>query len=1180
VCAAIGGLARASVNALHSPCLTTVCDSCADTCQSNANTHHQNASASLEFDSILPTVNVPHSLPVSVGVASAARQLHLNALSSVKDDQSVDQQYPLSDLSSVLNNETLIGPQTPCADAAHLTQYPLCDSFSDVSASLHVGEPASLLQFPLDDSPESIAAALHRETDNFAITVDRVEPVTHCQLQEPTVQHDGKLVHQLSVHHSSLSESTDDVNTADRHDSDFLTSSNTSVNSRGSRLQVNKDISDTNFQNIFVSYSLSPASNDESVDVVSKTAKSVIQCLASDTIPSMLPRVRQSDHTDTSVDRHASSPVDPQLGSVAATYSKTVPALDIITDLHHVSSSASAVLLPAADCIVQPTDSKLPVSGPASPSASVELGCVGPVDAINHASKMSGMSAVSDTVQLTDSELPSSITCDTVIRQLVGMSDDKEPTDSQTGLVLLDMSASDIAKSLRNAADGSEASDVLLPAVQTSVNVGPTVVTNSGSVNHDAHGGIVTGSAEHSDMVVQDQTVCDNHTNDFVIITEVLANIVSQAQYLAVSAEKSSDMSQSDSVLVHDEDTGSESDDDDLGDSVKRILAKYRVRRGPVGSDSMQACSSAKVGNVLMLDADDFLLNVAQREDTSTARDTDTYSDSSDDTLASRVKALLLKEQQVSGREILSTVMTQKTSDVMSLSSSRSTPVDYSNLSRELNEIQMQLDSLRNREKNSVGSSSSSVCMRSPVTDVSEMQESLSVFVQQKTDVDQLLQCSMVGHAGDGLHVDHCGSVSKADTATAVPLALVNAELDKAHWDFTTSPNRQSTADVTSVQNLVEPLMSPSNSTSCSVTSVPGTKFAHSYTLLPDYKQRRSRESSTDRSELVNTADEVQNTMSSTGSKQLLYTDVRRLPVKQTVNYTDGTRGVQDSSTMDDAGSEVSSLQTDVLQSESSIHPQVDEWRLARGSAVEAASQQSSTDMIQASTDGNSSAHDYFAELLKHSSVAAAANQQMLVLTDDECCQSDVLLSDRHTMKSIHPPPAAQLDKGTMARFDQGTTLLSTGASNDSLVAQALDRNVQQTENFNSQLRTDAVVSPYMRKSYLFDSDMQKVTCNAQFVSSAGLEFTPLAELPHGRESSASGSYDGDNEQLFSDLQSYNDVGEVKVCSEDVEQQLATDATDSSCDVDVSVSCLRATRSVQTVGSHSPGSGTVLQPYQ
>ena len=761
VSVAIGCLSRPSVNALHSPCLLTVSESCAYTCQLNtADIHHQNAAPGFEPCSA-PRATVSHNLPVNEAaqcVVSAAGQSQLVPLSSAVDDQSVDRQchwtqYPHADMSSVLNEQTLVSSRTPCLNAAELSQHPLCDSSSDAA------ELVSLLQFPFDDSPDITAA----EADN-AVVMDRGIPESRIELQESELQRDCELVKQPSVHQFSLSLPAADVNYA-------AAAAVNSCSSEPVNSHDNKYVGDADLQNMSVSFSLSSTNTphfNNTVDLSNKTDESDNHCLASGTTsPSTLSHVKQPDNTDTLINVSATDlfTVDPPLGTVTVTDSIVVPTevplASTVTDLLSARSSASASSLPSADGIVWLTDSKLPDSGQASSYASVELGHVGQVDTFDDACKMSDTSAVvggSHAVLLTDLEVPPFTTCDSAVRNLVGMTDDKEQCGDPMKLLLLETSSLDHPKSFRNAADGSEASDILLSAVQTKAVVSPITAACSGSANHSSHYVMVSGShdgvSSQSVTVEQSHAVSDDHQPHESVVsdrngdkTEMLADIGSQERHSTMFTQKPSDTVESDLALTLQQADEIESDDDDLGENIKMILAKYRVRRGPVGSDSMPVASSTPLDNVLVLDADDPLLQSGHQEDSSIARDTDTCSSSSDDTLASRVKALLIKERQESGSRILpaavSNVTSQSTSGVPSVCSSRGTAVDYDNLFRELSEIQMKLDDMRNSETSSVGhqcSRSGSPQIRSPDTDVSLMQESLGVFVQQKACIDQLMQ--------------------------------------------------------------------------------------------------------------------------------------------------------------------------------------------------------------------------------------------------------------------------------------------------------------------------------------------------------------------------------------------------------------------------------------------------------
>ena len=1306
--AAIGCLSRQSVDALHSPYLTTVCDGSADPCQLNANVRRQNAAGASELHVTSPAVNVSRSSPLSEDThsrVSAAGQAQLCPPSFPVENESVEEQcqltqYPLADLSSVLAEQTLVSVQTSRADAAQLTQYPLSDNSSD--ASVHGAEMVSPAQFPLAASPNDVIAALHHDADD-ATMVDRSGTGSCVELQESGMQCHCEPVQQLSEDQSSLSVSAGDVNAADQHSSMTFTTADGGVNSCNNQLADDQGKYNGVDLLVFVSInkrssvsrSLSPAYSadfNRAVDPSDKMLKSDGRCLASGNSPSILTDMK-TEYVNKIDKTGLSSAIlttdNPRLDrdeSVIVTDSKTVPAeakvLESVEDLLSVSSSAVAGSLPTAGYVVQQSDNKLPDSGwPLSSSAFVEQAGSAQLDAC----KTSDLSAVfADSGR--DQNVPldhNAVASDSAVSKFAGMqTDDKEQTGNQAELLPSERSSTDDAESLRNAADGSEASDILSSAVKMSTNVSHITAAQSiGSVSHTARCVIVTGSddssiiTEKSGAVTQGHCMSDHHQPcDSVIIDtnrdeiELSVNVESHPQHLTVVSQDSSEVVDTDHLaLPLEQDSGSEFDEDDhLGDNVKMILAKYRIRRGPIGSDSTPVATSAKIDSVLLLDADDSLLLSGQHTESNTAKDIDTCScsDSSDDTLAVRVKALLIREQQQSSSKTLPTTasseLSQGTGKVPSVCSSESTSVDYSSLSRELNEIQMNLDSMRNSESSCLGSqqsSTSSSCIHSPVTDMSVTQEPHGLVVQQKTCLDQLLQHRLVGHDGDSLHVDYSGFVSKAgagildfrrveaDTLGSVsghqsemslisvlsiggntkPLATLRAELDSGHCqDSTALVNKdllRTGTDVQTVQRPVQPLMTLSNSSAFSLMSASGTKFADSYTS--GQSLHKSSESLLSRSELMSTADE--DVMSSTGSLNLERFYAHKLGDGQNVNVSDSDRNVQDSSAVHDTVSKASSLQTDMRQSESTSYTHLDDFRSTHDQSTTAEAavkklEQSLSSLIRTCRNNTSSASNVYSnlhevELLKQSSVdAALANHQLPALSDDDCHLSETELSHScsdscglspvpkespiNVLRSVHPLLAVQLDgAAAAAQFDRSIELRSPTACNDSLSSQSFDKNVQQTESSTPRRMKREKLNEYQVRNQLMsysDTDRllhvlqscsfgfsnQTVTTDAQFMSMAHLQFTPLAELPHGCGSSESDSYDGDNEQLLTDQQSYDGVSELRSFSADDGPRLSADRTPVNYGVDVSVLCLDAARSTQTAVSESPPNLNLLQPYQ
>ena len=1318
VCPAIGCLSSQSMDAVHSPYLTTVYDHSADACQLNADV--QTAASAVDLLGTSPAVNVPRSLPVTEatqGLVCTAERSHVGAQSSVIEGQSVDEvcqltQYPLSDLSSVLAEQTLIGSQSPWSDVAQLTQYPLSDSSSN--ASVRAGEPPSLLQIPLNDSPSNVGSVLHREADTAAMDQGDIE--THVQLQGSDIQHHCE----PSVHQLSLSVSDDQhggggvisdqhggdsliselhgcgsvtlsdqhgggsVMSLDQHDGGSVTlldqhggdSLISDLHGGGSVISdqhgggsVTSSKADTavtscSYQqaddqhkhddadlivsvSTIVSRPLSPAENN-AVHSSSTTVESDVMCLASGTEPSVISHVK-SDYVGTPTDKTDLNPAvlttgGPQLDrdeSATVADCKAVPAgantLSSVTDLQSMSSSATAV---SARCIVLPSDNKLPDSGWASSSSSayVDQGCGVHVDVFNDARKMSDEApVVSDRDQR-------AVTADGAVRELVAMlTDDSGQTCNQLKLLPVERSSRDDAVSFRNAADGSEASDVF-SAVQTSANVSDIAAAQSSRpVGQNALCGIVTGldnSANvHSVITEQNGTITRGHSvsndqqphNSVICNTdgdkvELTAGGESQPQQLMTLRDPSDVMDTDHHALPLEPDSGSEFDEEQLGDDVKMILAKYRIRRGPIGSDSVPVAGSAKTDNVLMLDADDSLLQNGRQTDGITARDVDTSSHLSDDTLAVRVKALLIKEQQQSSGRILPTatasVISQGASHVLSVCTSQGTSVDYSNLSRELNDIQMNLDSMRNSEKSSScgqRSSTSSPCVCSPVTDASLTQEPRDVLVQQKLYLDEMLQHGSVGLAGERLCVDYDGFAAtsdlrlvEADTwrsrsrhqhemslaspphvgGDTKPVTTLKAELDTGQKSMTLANKDllQTRAAAKTVQRPAQVQMTLSNTTAGSLASTAGTKAADSYTSLPGQSLRKSRESARSRNELLHTADE--DTMSTSGSRHLEHVCADGQYV------SDSKRDVQDSSavqyTLHDTISEVSSLQTDIRQSESASSTCLDDFRSAhdQGTSVEAVVKKlelSVSNLIQTQrrdSSSASSADSYMpeTELLKWSLIeATSANKQLPASYDDGYHLTETRLSQSfsescglspvrnrsplHTMSSIHSLLAMQLDNAAAAQSDWNVELQSPTAYSGRLSCQSFDGHLRQTEG-SSQRGT----------GHEKQND-DRIPNQSVFVSTAHLQFTPLAEMPRGLDSSDSGSYDDDTEQPLTDRLSYDDDSDMRTYSADGGQPLSADRTLGGYGLDVNVSSLDVARNTQTV-SWSPANVNLLQPYQ
>jgi len=1029
-------------------------------------------------------MNVSHSLPASTGtqhVFAAAGQLQPDPVSCLIQDRSVDQlshltQYPLSDLSSVLAEQTLVSPQT--LFAKDVTQYPLSDSSSD--SSRHAAEPESLQQFRLSDSPDNTTAAVHGETDNTTM-IDR----SSTQVKESSVPHISGPANRgpFSVNY------TDNIVEADEHGSVCIKSDNAAAggtDSIGSELADGQGKSDAN---------------------------------------------------------------------VAVT-----------------------------DAVTKSGWTSLPVS--------VDPGCMHQHDVSSERSAVAAAAAGSSLEQLKSD----------------GAVDDAEQTSRQIQLLLMETSDTGGAECLRNVVDGSEMSN-LLSAAQTSVHV--SVAHSSRPADDSAQFGILNGNADigndqsvtaqPSNTGVERRSVSLDHQHDSAVIrqtdgckAEILASIDSQPQHSTTETGKPLDVWDGDLPLLLEQDSGREFDADDLAEDVKMILAKYRIRRVPIGSDSMPFASSENVDNVSVPDAVD-------------PRDLDTCSSSSDDTLASRIKALLINAQN---EKLLPTsqhatsasdVTSQSTSSVHLVSGRQNSSVDYSCLSRELDEIQMNLDSMRNSEKSSLGSHRSSDGLPRIQNEVVVTPESLAVLLQQKTRIDQLLAHSLVGHADNSLPVDDRGFISDADvggtlrtesvlfehqhrvlpssvlttSGTAKPLIALQAELDNDRCQNSNSlvskDLLQRRTNVKTVDRSVQPLVVLlSNSTTAGAVSV-------SHMSVSSQTSRKSFESLGSRTELLGTVDDVEDRVPSIGSQNLKQFYVDKLASGQHVTESSG--GVPEYDAVHYTVSEVSSIHTDRHQSDSASCTQLGSAHSDDNSVEAAVKQlkQNLANLPQSDTHDTSPTSDAYRyhrepELLKH--LSAATGQQIPALCDDEYCLSEARLSPScsascdllpvpkhssiNTMRRAHPL-SSQLEKVAAVQFDHGIELQSAAASNASSSVWSLDRNVKWTENptqlrtehekdrgytMSNQLLSDNEEDRYMQESYSVSSNKEMFSVSTQFVSTADVQLTPLAQVPRG-DSSDNGSYDGDNELPSTDRHNY-------------------DAADS----------------VQAVISYSPASVYVLQPYQ
>ena len=1262
------------MHAVFSPYLTSVSDSSTNTCQMNAS--HTTAAGS-ELSHTLLAVDVSHSLPVSTGsqfLVTASEHLQLAAASSVTEDQSVDRQspltqYPLSDLSSVLAEQTLVGSQTPCASSTEVTQYPLSDSSSD--SSRHAAEPASLLQFRLDDSPDNVIGALNHETDNSTMTDSSSSLV---RVPESSVQCDSERVNHCLLAVKSADE-------ADRHDSGCMASGDASADTKN----INNELADgqgkcdgngdllmslgTNTSRP-VPCSLSPIN---SVDF-SKTVDTSDKILEPGDVDRYVALGTCSSHVKhTSTEADTAGPesavlttVNVQLascysGSESVTGTKALLTVDeilsTVVDLQCSDSSSITMSLPAAGSVIRPRDENSLDAGWASLPASVELQCITHLDVSDDDCEIATAAAVVDG-SIHQLEMPAGLTA--VTSDSAGVTDDKEQTGNQRRLLLMETLGTDSAECLRNVADGFEEL-ANLSAAQTSVSATNSIAAHSRrpvddgapcigvsvsdyNVNYQSLATeltcpVIQGHSDSASLHLCGSVVRETDRSE----PQILASIESQSQHVTMVTEKLPDMRHVDVALPLEQDSESEFNGDDLGEDVKMILAKYRVRRAPIGSDSTPVYSSANVDNVLTSDAVDSL-----SKDASTVRDLDTYSTSSDDSLANRVKDLLIKAQRQNHTATLPTaasdVTSQSASTVSSVCSSRNTSVDYSNLSRELNEIQMNLDSMRNSEKhgsNSHYSSSGSPCIRNQVVDEFMRRESLALLLQQKAHLDESVQHDSVGRAGDSFLADECRFVSNADAATSVvkqtegesvlfehqrevstssiftssgtskPLMALSAELGRGHSHDSNTLVKTGT-DVKTVKRYMQPLVLLSSSATFSPVSVEQIQFADM--SLPDHMSHKAFETLGSRTEVLSAVDDVEDMVSNIGSQnqQHFYADKLADGQNATVSCRDM---VQLSAAEDDTVSEVSSIHTDIHQSESTSYTQVDDCRSshAENTNVEAAVkhlEQKLSNLLRADRYSMSPSHDANSgdcevDLLKQSTAKAASDQQIPAPYNDEYRLSETGLSQSYSMScDLSPvlkhssfntimaahPMSTQIDKTAAVQFDQSTELQSSAACNDNSSIRYLDRNAQQMENLrqlrtehekrkgykiSNQLQSDNEDGrwPYIHESYSVSSN-KEMSLGTQFVSTGDVQFMPLVPLPRGDDSSDNGSYDGDNELPLTDRQSYVGDSEVRCGGNAV---VLVDETLIGSD---DASCLHAADSTQAVSSYSSASVNLLQPYQ
>ena len=998
---------------------------------------------------------------------------------------------------------------------------------------------------------------------------------------------------------------------------------------------------------------------DRMVNTLNNADKSDDRCLPSDTDPCAPSHVKQSDRAVTLVDNTGFNLAVPvsvgqSLGScfgggpsVDVADCNTVPAeaklVDIVADPQFAFLPTFAVPSPAVSPVVQPTGDKVSDSGRASSSASDELACIGRLNVVSDACKMSDAAAEAGAggcLLLTDFKLPpddrAAATCAGAVRRTVGIIDYTDHGCREMRPQPSGRSGLENTEGVRNVADGSEASEILSTAVQTSVNI--TAADSNASANDSADcGGVNSGSGQQVATqqsglsVIQHRSMTDSHHqphNSLVNDTnkdrmEILASIERQVQLTTMVAQKPSVTMDFDLALPLEQDSGSELDEGGLRDSVKMILAKYRIRRGPVGSDRMPVSSSVKTDNVLMLDADDPPLPSDHQKDSNAARDFDISSDTSDDTLGSRVRALLLKQHQEGSSAVLSTaagVMSQTSSGEPSTRSSQNTSLDYGSLSRELEEIQMNLESMRNSEKSSLGSRRSSVssrCVHSPVTDDFMMPESRDVLVQQKKHSDQMDvdDRGFVSNAASALVAQHEAGTLNTESvprghqremapsslpsinAAAKPLTALAPELDRGHSTdsvaLTSMDLLLTGTDVKTVERSLRATVSLNSIATLNLASV----LADSCTSLPAPTSHESVESSGSRNMLISTGGEVVDMVSS------IVSHTPSVGQPAAVSYSNGDvidlSAVHD--VVRDTVSEVSSLHTDVHQSRSTSYTQLDDCRLVRapGTSVEAAVkqlEQSLSNLNQTrhnmlSTSSSDSYHNED-ELQKQSSAEATAIIQLPALSTDDYCLTETGLTHNYSdscslspvskhsllnvMRTVQPQRTAQLDKASPAWFDLSIELQSSVACNDHSLTQSVDRSIQQAENSDRPGAEHEKENDF-KIPYSVASSWHTVT----FASSAQPQFTPLEQLSYEHDSSSlSGSYDGDTDQLLTDQQSHDGREEWRSCSGGVDQpQLPVDRTVSA---DVGVGCLDTARSTEAseVATHSATDIILLQPYQ
>jgi len=1139
VCTAIG---RQSVDVVSCPYLTPVSDS-----------RQLNAESVSEQLGSLATVNISRSLPVG----AAAGQLQLDTSSSVAGDQQCHLlQYPLAELSSVLDEQTLVG-STLCADTIQITQYPLSDSSSD--GSRNAAEPR---QYPIDDSPDSVTTALRHDAAAM------VSVNTDVKLEEDlSVQHSSGPVQ----NHSSSPLSADSSRAADQRGSGDTVSDTGAAN----QLEADQEQHDRS-SDLLVSANVGslscclPATQSAALsstgDPLNKTTDFAGRYTAA-TSPSA-PSHMKCTGVSVSGSETVSPISGPQFGvchngiTVTDYWRMTSMAKDEIVGtvacLQSSCSSANAISLPAAGFNMQPVDGEL----------------------LESARMPVGPGCIEQTVSGTDA--------------VIGDGDDQ----LRTGL---EMSPSQRAVcAVRQPADiTDEVLDVSSSAAETLESIGRGTAA--------AQCGSVTATTDQSDALTHRHVATDDKPHHSC--SSVTDTTRHEAEVFSPRSTETKSSGSRNSDLASEKD-GDEFEDD-LGEDVKMILAKYRIRRGPVGSDKASVASSAEVDTVVKLDVIDSELT------SSSTRDLDTSSSSSDDTLASRVKSLLLKEHQ----DDSSKTLPMSTSNignvgVPSAHSSRSTPVDYNNLCKDLDEIQMNLDSMRSSDRSGLGSqqrSSSSlphVC--SQVSDeVMTHDRSRDVSRQRKTQIDELVQCSLLGRTGDGLVADHVQVIPAMSDVTAVKVRSLWKEADpQCEVSLRPPLNSIGTAESlialepdldrdvclqagTDVQTReVSPLLSPSINTTSSQLSGSGTKMSDSYSSVPGQSLQKLLERFGSISELIG---EVEHMTSSDGLQRLERVYGEMLPV-------DSGRDGPDSSAAEclphDTVSEVSSLETDMPLSDGNSYTH---HRSAGSqiSTVEAAVKQlerNLSSVVNTGSVGVSPTSSTFSQLCD-----TEVLKRTPALYDDEYHLSEVGLSHSYSdscslspvrqhaatfnmMKSVDPSLIRQRERTTVLHLG-GSTQSHIQADSDTSSWQSSDRHVQQTENptwlgitreTQYSNKTSSESQPYgengrMQKSTSTASCSEQTgTFSVQLESAAHLQFVPLTQLPREDDSSLSASYDDDNGQPITAAdQSYD--RDVKLNG--VRQQLTADSCDNT---DVTDDA----GSTQPVVSQRPAIVSLLQPYQ